>query len=126
MYENNDILQKNYVETKVLKSEEHYKKKILQYLKTINLENPNYYQINIFIKILANEFMKFSKCEGYNPKLLLNNAIASGMSPENAKKGLELRKFIINSFIQVTRMFLVSPYLIKFYQLILILVLLTK
>ena len=110
MYENNDILQKNYVETKVLKPEEHYKKKILQYLKTINLENPNYYQINIFIKILANEFMKFSKCEGYNPKLLLNNAIASGMSPENAKKGLELRKFIINSFIQVTRMFLVSPY----------------
>jgi len=110
MYENNDILLKNYVETKELKSEEHYKNKILQYLKTINLENPNYYQINIFIKILANEFIKFSKCEGYNPKILLNNAIASGMSVEKAKKGLELRKFIINSFIQVTKMFLVSPY----------------
>ena len=32
------------------------------------------------------------------------------MSVEKAKKGLELRKFIINSFIQVTRMFLISPY----------------
>ena len=110
MYENNEILMKNYIETKDLKSEEHYKKKILEYLKTINLENPNYYQINIFIKILANEFIKFSKCEGYNPKILLNNAIASGMSVDKAKKGLELRKFIINSFIQVTKMFLVSPY----------------
>ena len=110
MYESNDIITKNYIETKDIKSEEHYKKKILEYLKTMNLENPNYYQINIFIKILANEFIKFSKCEGYQPKILLNNAVASGMSIENAKKGLELRKFIINSFIQITKMFLISPY----------------
>ena len=109
MYETNDILNKNYeMKTSNLKlSSEQCHQIIMKYLNDINIEKPNYYQINIFIKVLYDQFLKFSNCTGYNPQILENNADISGMNKEEA---LSIRKFIINSLIQVTKLFLISPY----------------
>ena len=118
MYETNDILNRNYeMKNSNLKlSSEQCHQIIMKYLNDIKIENPNYYQINIFIKVLYDQFSKFSNCPGYNPQILENNANISGM---NKKEALSIRKFIINSLIQVTKLFLVSPYenLIKNQQL---------
>ena len=117
MYENNEILEKNYdIKKDNLKlTQEQCEKIILKYLKNLKIENPNYYQINIFIKVLANEFLKFSKCLGYSPEILKNNFFLSGNNEENA---LNIRKFIINSLIKVTRLFIIGPYedLLKYQQ----------
>ena len=113
MYENDDILkkQKNDLKKVNLKlTQEQIGNMVLEYLKKIQIDNPNYYQINIFIKVLSDEFVKFYSSKGYSFESLVNNAIASGLGKENAKKLLYLRKFIINSLVQVTKLFLVGPY----------------
>ena len=83
---------------------------INKYLGNINVDKPNYYQFNIFIKILADEFIKFYDCQGYSVDTLANNGIASKIGRENTLKLIGLRKFIIKSLIQVTKIFLVGPY----------------
>ena len=113
LYETDDILKKQKPDLKKINlkvTHEQMSNMILKCLKDININNPNFYQINIFIKVLADELMKFYFCPGYFAETLINNGINSGMGKENAKKLVYLRKFIINSLIQVTKLFLVGPY----------------
>ena len=109
MFETNEILNKNYdrKKTNLNLTPQQCHLKILKYLKTLDIDNPNYYQINIFIKVLSDQFLKFSKCEGYYPKILENNASISGIKKQRL---INIRKFIINSLIQVTKLFLIGPY----------------
>ena len=112
MYENGDITKNLKTELKkyTLKSTpEQISNMILKYLKDIEITNPNYYQINIFIKVLSDEFVKFYNCRGYSVDTLKYNAKASGKK-ENIPKLLHLRKFIIKSLVKVTKLFLVGPY----------------
>ena len=83
---------------------------VLEYLGDIQIKNPNFYQINIFIKILSDEFIKFVNCNGYSVDTLYRNGLAAGLTKEKARKLAYLRKFIINSLVQVTKLFLVGPY----------------
>ena len=113
LYETDEILKKQKSELKKINlklTQEQINNMIMKYLSDIEIQNPNYYQINIFLKVLSDEFVKFYNCRGYMVETLLNNAIASGMGKDNAHKLLELRKFIIKSLIQVTKLFLVGPY----------------
>ena len=48
---------------------------------------------------------KFLKCNGYTVVTLVNNAIARGMTKEDALNRINLRKFIIYSLVQVTKLF---------------------
>ena len=72
---------------------------LLKHLKNNNLKNPNYYQINIFIKILYEEFNKFYNNEAYSSDYLELNRVP-----------IDLRKFIITSLINITNLFILSPY----------------
>ena len=112
MYESNDILKKQSEINKInLKlSEEDCQNIILKYIKHIKVDNPNYFQVNIFIKVLSDQFSKFLKCNGYTVETLVNNAIARGMTKEDALNIINLRKFIIYSLVQVTKLFLIGPY----------------
>jgi len=112
MYETNDILKKQSEINKInLKlTQEQCQNIILKYLKSIEIEKPNYYQINIFIKVLSDEFSKFSNCQGYTVDTLCNNAFGSGLKKDDVISLINLRKFIINSLVNVTKLFLVGPY----------------
>ena len=103
IYENNDILKPqnelNKIFSKMSLSLDECENIIFKYLNHNKLENPNYYQINIFIKILYEEFNKFYNCEAYSSDNLSINSI-----------GTYLRKFIIYSLIQMTNLFIISPY----------------
>ena len=112
MFETNDILKKQSEINKInLKlTQEQCQNIIMKYLKTIEIEKPNYYQINIFIKVLSDEFSKFSRCEGYTVETLCNNAFGSGLKKDDVISLINLRKFIINSLVKVTKLFLVGPY----------------
>ena len=113
MYETDEIIKKQKSELKKIKlnlTQEQISNKILGYLKDMEITNPNYYQINIFIKVLYDEFIKFYNCRGYSVETLNNNATASKMNKDNTLKLLNLRKFIILSLIKVTKLFLVGPY----------------
>ena len=112
MYETNDILksQKEINNIKLVLSQEECQNKVLKYLKNINVDDPNYYQVNIFIKVLSDQFSKFLKCPGYTVDDLIRNAIAKKMSKEDAIDIRNLRKFIIDSLVKVTRLFLIGPY----------------
>ena len=110
MYETNDILKR---QTEIMKinyklSQEECQNIILKYLKSIEIEKPNYFQINIFIKVLSDEFTKFLHCPGYYLETLLYNS--ARLNTEDKKRLICLRKFIILSLIKVTRLFLVGPY----------------
>ena len=73
---------------------------ILKTLKDIGIKKPNYYQINIFIKVLYDEFNKFSNCLAITP----NNLRSFNIDP------LNIRKFIIDSLVKLTKSFLLGPY----------------
>ena len=112
MYESNDILKKQNEINKInLKlTQEECLDKILKYIKDINVDNPNYFQINIFLKVLSDQFSKFLNCSGYTVDNLANNAYAKGMAREDIISVIYLRKFIIKSLVQVTKLFLIGPY----------------
>jgi hypothetical protein len=83
---------------------------VFKQLKDIKVPKPNYYQINIFIKILFDEFSKFVECQGYFVENLINNAKAFKMNKEDTKNLINLRKFIIDSFVNVTKLMIIGPY----------------
>jgi hypothetical protein len=85
-------------------------KLIFDHLSNIKIAEPNYYQINIFIKILYDELSKFIKCPGYFVENINNNAHVLGMNLEEKQKLFNLRKFIINSFVKVTKLMIIGPY----------------
>ena len=98
-HENNELIRSNInietdCETNLNKCEQVIKNYIYKYIK-----NPNFYQINIFVKILETEFKFFNNCYGLTPKQLL----LSGNK-------IKLRKYIIDSLINVTSHFTVGPY----------------
>ena len=112
MNETGDILKKQ-SEIKKLNlnlSHEECEKIIFRHLKDIKVAEPNYYQINIFIKILFDEFSKFVECQGYFVENLINNAKAFKMNKEDTKNLISLRKFIIDSFVNVTKLMIIGPY----------------
>ena len=113
LYENGKILNEKEVDLKDVElnlNQEEISNFIFKYLKDINVDKPNYYQFNIFIKVLSDEFIKFYNCSGYSVQTLANNGIASGIGEENTIKLIQLRKFIIYSLVQVTKLFLIGPY----------------
>ena len=98
-FKNNEIYKSNInIETDCDQSQASCDKLINEYIKQ-NIKNPNFYQKNIFVKILQTEFKFFNDCFGLKPKQL----ILSGNK-------LKLRNFIINSLINVTRHFTIGPY----------------
>ena len=110
MYKSEDILKSEIDKIKLKLSQEECQNIILEYLSNIDVKNPNYFQINSFIKILNDEFLKFSNCEGYKVESLVTNAIAKGMNQKDISDIKNLRKFIIKSLVQVTKLFLIGPY----------------
>ena len=114
LYENDDIL-KPQVEvrkafSKLNLSLNKCQSIINKYLTNNNLNNLNYYQLNIFIKILSEEFHKFYNCEAYNSEILIHNAVSAYYDQKDIDKVKNLRKFIINSLIKITNLFILSPY----------------
>ena len=107
-YKNNQIITKNsnfdkdYID--IINKENYIKEIILEYLK---IKKPNYYQIKSFIRILAFEFDKFNKYLGFEPELLKENFEYMNMSQEEA---LNIRKLIIQCFINVTKHFTSGPF----------------
>ena len=71
------------------------------------IKNPNYYQINTFIKVLASEFEKFNKCLAFEPSTLKGNAFQMGIDEQGA---LKIRKSIVASIIKITKHFTIGPY----------------
>ena len=105
IFENNKIINRNANFNKdYIKNEEQAKLIILQYL---GIKNPNYYQIKSFIRILAFEFEKFNECFGFSPENLEENFTYMNKSKEDA---LNLRKLIIQYFINVTKHFTSGPF----------------
>ena len=97
-YENGELLNQNIlnIDIECNPSQNICQQLILKY---IGINNPNFYQINTFIKILAKEFEFFNNCFGLTPKSLYS----TGMP-------LNLRNTIINSLIKVTKHFTIGPY----------------
>ena len=91
--ENNFDLQKKEFVLSHKKSQEI----VLKYFKESKIDNPNYYQINTFIKVLYESFMTFSGMESLSP----NNIIT---------KNLDIRKFIIESLLKLIKNMLLGPY----------------
>ena len=83
---------------------------VLRHLKDIKVSEPNYYQINIFIKVLYGELTKFINCQGYSVDFLINNAKALRMNEEDTKNLIILRKFIVDSFVNITKLIIIGPY----------------
>ena len=113
LYENGKIINSKEVDLNEIQlnlNQEQISNLIIKYLKDIKVDKPNYYQFNIFVKVLADEFRKFYNCKGYSAETLANNGLASGIGKENTIKLINLRKFIIHSLIQVTKLFLIGPY----------------
>jgi hypothetical protein len=113
MNESGDILKKQFEIIKSLKIKlpnEDCQEIIYRQLRDIKVSEPNYYQINIFIKILYSELKKFINCQGYSSENLFNNAKALGMNREDTKNLIQLRKFIIDSFVNVTKLVIIGPY----------------
>ena len=90
-------------------TEEQKKEKVLKYLNDIQIKDPNFYQINIFIKILFDEFVKFNNCNICSVDSLYKNVLDLGMTKDEAKNFINLRKHIINYLVQMTKLFLVGP-----------------
>ena len=65
----------------------------------ININSPNFYQKNIFVKILETEFKFFNSCIYLKPIYL-----------KSTGNKLALRNLIIESLIKVTRHFTIGPY----------------
>ena len=114
VYENNDILKSQKELEKILLnlklSQDKCENIILKYIKSNKLTNPNFYQINIFIKILSEEFKKFYNCQAFYSDILFQNASRVFMKSKDANSVKNLRTFIINSLIQITNLFILSPY----------------
>ena len=114
LYENNNILKPQKELDKAFEnlnlSSDKCQSIILKYIKNDRLKNPNYYQINILIKILSEELRKFYNCEAYYSENLLNNANSYFLNSNDLDKVNSLRKFIINSIINITNLFIISPY----------------
>ena len=94
-YDKNNI-DKNYLNL----SNQKCKDIILKNLNDIGIKEPNYYQINIFIKVLYDEFKQFSNCHAITP----NNLRSFNIEPSN------IRKFIIDSLVKLTKLFILGPY----------------
>ena len=104
-FKNNEIMSKvPDFEKDYINDENFTKGLILQYL---NINNPNYYQIKSFIRILAFEFDKFNMCYGFYPEVFLENLPYLRMTKNEA---LNIRKLIIQYFINVTKHFTVGPF----------------
>ena len=104
MCEKNEI-QLNNFDIKSNKFKLSYKesqKIIINYLEKFIIKNPNYYQINTFIKVLYGEFIKFSNCIALSPDLLKRNGLK--------EKDLIIRKDIIDYLVKLTKLFLIGPY----------------
>ena len=105
MYENNEIVERNAdFDKDFIKNDEQTKSIILQHL---GIKFPNYYQIKSFIRILAFEFEKFNQCFAFSPETLKENFINMNKSKEEA---LNLRKLIVQCFINVTKHFTSGPF----------------
>ena len=77
----------------------------------IEIKNPNYYQKKMFINLLAEQFLKFTKSFYYEPSILFENFSIRLKSEKKAKiKTTELRELIINSLINNTKLFVKGPY----------------
>ena len=97
-YEARELLVRNInnLETDCNPSEKQCQDIILKY---IGIQSPNFYQINTFVKILANELELFNSCDGLKPKSLILTGIP-----------LDLRNIIVESLIKVTKYFTIGPY----------------
>ena len=104
LFDSNEIKDRNIILEKDFKYKNQYEKIILKHL---GIKNPNFYQINTFINILACEFEKFNSNLGFSPDYFKENHNAMGMSIEEA---LKLRSLIIGSLIKVTKYFTIGPY----------------
>ena len=109
MYDSNDILDSNYniKSPKINLTKEQKNEIIMKFLNQSGIQNPNLYQINIFIKILYEELIKFSNDNCYSPKILKENLAQANMT---IKEALGLRKFIIHSLIEITKLVTIGPY----------------
>ena len=114
LYENNDILKPNEKLAKIFNdlkfSIEKCQKIIYKYLNDNKMPNPNYYQLNIFIRVLSEEFKKFYNCDAYDADILVENALATLENQNDVIKITNLRKFIVSSLIKITKLFIISPY----------------
>ena len=90
-------------------SDEECQEIIFKHLRDIKVSEPNYYQINIFIKLLYGELKKFINCEEFSSENLFNNALALKKS-KDVKSLLKLKIFIIDSFVNVTKLVIIGPY----------------
>ena len=97
-YENNELLRSNInnIDNECNPSQNQCQQLILKY---IGINEPNFYQINIFIKILSYEFQIFNNCYGLSPKSLIKTG-----------NSLDLRNIILKSLIKITKHFTIGPY----------------
>ena len=97
MTEKNEILRNNFDINNKNFALSHKKSQeiILRYLEKLNIKHSNYYQINIFVKVLYDSFVKFQTNLSLSPKYIAY---------------LDIRKFIINSLLNFTKNFLLGPY----------------
>ena len=95
-YENKELINKINIETDCNPSQDLCKTLIQKY---INIKKPNFYQINIFTKILETEFKFFNDFTGLQPMVLFLTG-----------NKMNLKNIIIESLIKVTRHFTLCPY----------------
>ena len=104
-FENNSIIENiPDFEKDYIKDENITNRLILKYL---GIQNPNYYQIKSFIRILAFEFEKFNQCHAFSPEIFKENLPYLQMTEIEA---LSIRKLIIQNFINVTKHFTSGPF----------------
>ena len=77
----------------------------------LEIINPNYYQKKIFIDLLSNQFIRFTKSDYLKPNGLFHNlSIIHKNSNIGKQKTKEIRELIINSLINNTKLFIKGPY----------------
>ena len=109
MYESKKIFEKDYniKSPKISLTKEDVYEIIIKYLKEIDIKNPNFYQINMFIKFLYDELLKFTNYTKYSVNSLKSNAIDMGMTIEETS---EIREFLFNSILKSSKLFIFGPY----------------
>ena len=103
-FENNSIIENIPDFEKEHINEDYTQQLILKYL---GIQNPNFYQIKSFVRILAFEFEKFNQCHAFSPEIFLENIHYLNMDKNEA---LSIRKLIVQYFINVTKHFTSGPF----------------
>ena len=77
----------------------------------VEIKNPNYYQKNMFINLLSDQFTRFTKSVILSPSVLCENlSFKFNKDSLGRKKTVEIRELIVNSLINNTKLFVKGPY----------------